>query len=67
MYEKIKKWYEWGLWTKEQVHDAVPDLISAEQYEEITGNPFIPDPEPEPDEIQEKADAFDILMGESNE
>ncbi len=65
MYEKIKKWYEWGLWTKEQVHDAVPALITPEEYEQITGEEYIPD-EVEPSELQEKADAFDILMGEDN-
>lgn len=64
MYDKIKKWYEWGLWTKEQVHQAVPDLITPEEYESITGEPYIP---AEPDETKEKAAAFDILMGEDNE
>ncbi len=66
MYEKIKQWYDWGLWTKEQVHDAVPDLITPEEYEMITGDPYIPG---EPDETKEKAEAFDILMGmgEDNE
>ncbi len=42
MFEKIKRWYEQGLWSKSQVHDAVPKLITAEQYEEITGDPYIP-------------------------
>lgn len=65
MFEKIKRWYSLGLWTKQQVHDAVPDLISAEEYEEITHETFIPDEDPE-DEQQEKAEAFDILMGEDN-
>ena len=52
-----------GIWTKDQVHDAVPDLISAEEYELITHEPYVPDEE-EDDEQQEKAEAFDILMGE---
>lgn len=46
MFEKIKKWYGMGIWTKDQVHDAVPDLISAEEYEEITGEVYVEgDPE----------------------
>lgn len=63
MFEKISKWYSQGLWDKQKVHDAVPKLITAEEYEEITGDPFIPD-EPVEDETQVKAEAFDILMGE---
>lgn len=64
MYDKIKLWYDWGLWTKDQVHDAVPDLITPEEYEMITGDVYVPDA---PDETKEKAEAFDILMGEDNE
>ena len=40
MKEKIKKWYELGLWTKEQVYKAVPKLITPEDYKEITGEPY---------------------------
>ena len=64
MYDKVKQWYDWGLWTKQMVHDVVPDLSTPEEYESITGDPDIPD---EPDETKEKAEAFDILMGEDNE
>lgn len=64
MYEKIKKWYEQGLWAKDMVNRAVPKLITAEQYEEITGEPYVPLP-PVEDETEVKAEAFDILMGES--
>lgn len=43
MFEKIKRWYEQGLWTKAMVHNAaVKGKITAEQYEEITGEPFEP-------------------------
>ena len=43
MFEKIKRWYEQGLWTKAWVHNAaVKGKITAEQYEEITGEPFEP-------------------------
>ncbi len=41
MKDKIKKWYNLGLWTKLQVHNAVPKLITTEEYEEITGEPYI--------------------------
>ena len=38
MFEKIKKWYDLGLWTKEQVHQAVEKgLITEEEYKEIVG------------------------------
>ena len=40
MFERIKKWYDLGLWNKEMVHNAVPKLITPEQYEEITGEPY---------------------------
>lgn len=37
MKEKISKWYKQGLWTAEMVRAAVPRLITAADYEEITG------------------------------
>lgn len=38
MYEKIKKWYQQGLWKTSQVHQAVEKgLLTPEQYDEITG------------------------------
>ena len=41
MFEKIKKWYEDGLWTKAMVRNAVKKgKITAEQYEEIVGEPY---------------------------
>ncbi|MBR6859855.1 MAG: XkdX family protein [Acidaminococcaceae bacterium] len=41
MFEKIKKWYEEGLWTKAMVRNAVrKGKITAEQYEEIVGEPY---------------------------
>ena len=37
-FEKIKKWYVQGLWTKEQVHQAVDrGLITEDEYIEIVG------------------------------
>ncbi len=41
MFEKIKKWYDEGLWTKAMVRNAVKKgKITAEQYEEIVGEPY---------------------------
>lgn len=38
MFEKIKMFYDKGLWTKEQVHQAVEKgLITEEEYIEIVG------------------------------
>ena len=40
MFEKIKLWHEQGLWTDEMVRNAVPKLITAKEYTEITGKPY---------------------------
>lgn len=41
MFLKIKKWYDSGLWTKAMVANAVvKGKITAEQYEEITGEAY---------------------------
>ena len=41
MKEKIKRWYEQGLWTKDMVRKAVEkEVITAEEYKEITGEEF---------------------------
>lgn len=37
-YERIKSWYDKGLWTKEQVHQAVEKgLITEDEYKTIVG------------------------------
>ena len=42
MFEIIKKNYERGLWTKQMVVVAVKKgVITAEQYEEITGEEYV--------------------------
>ncbi len=42
MFEKIKKWYERGMWTKRMVGDAVKKgKITPAQYEEITGEEYV--------------------------
>ena len=41
-FEKIKLYYEMGLWDINRVKDAVvKGKITAEQYEEITGEEYI--------------------------
>ncbi len=41
MYEKIKYWYDNGMWSKKMVSNAVvKGKITAEEYEEITGEPY---------------------------
>lgn len=38
MFEKIKKWYKQGLWTKEMVMNAVEKgILSEDQAAEILG------------------------------
>ena len=42
MYEKIKYWYDHGLWSKAMVANAVvKGKLTDEQYEEITGEPYV--------------------------
>ncbi len=37
-YDKIKRWYDGGAWTKDMVHQAYEKgLLTAEEYEDITG------------------------------
>lgn len=41
MFDKIKRFYDMGLWTVKQVHQAVEKgLITPEEFEEITGEPY---------------------------
>lgn len=41
MFNKIKKWYDHGIWHKHQVHEAVvKGQLTSEEYELITGEPF---------------------------
>ena len=38
MFEKIKKYYEAGVWSEERVREAVAkNVITAEQFKAITG------------------------------
>lgn len=41
-YEKIKSYYDRGLWTKEQVKVAVQkEKITADEYKEIIGEDYL--------------------------
>lgn len=37
MFEKIKSYYDTGLWSLQRVHNVVGKAITAEEYELITG------------------------------
>lgn len=40
-YEKVKNYYDMGLWSKAKVHNAVvKGWITADEYEEIVGEPY---------------------------
>lgn len=44
-FEKVKRFYDKGLWSKERVYDAVTNpegnaWITPEEYEEITGEKY---------------------------
>lgn len=39
-FQKVKTWYDKGLWTKDMVFSAVPKMITAQEYEEIVGEPY---------------------------
>ena len=40
-FDKVKSYYERGLWSVHRVHDAVvKNWITAEQFTEITGKPY---------------------------
>ena len=41
-YEKVKAYYDMGIWDKRKVHDAlVKGWITPSEYEEITGEPYV--------------------------
>lgn len=39
-FEKVKNYYDKGLWNKTRVYNAVGKWITAEEYELITGEPY---------------------------
>jgi len=40
MFNQIKEWYDTGRWTKERVYNVVGKVITVDEYEEITGEPY---------------------------
>lgn len=39
-FNKVKQYYDTGRWNKTMVHNAVGKWITAEEYEQITGEPY---------------------------
>ena len=46
-FEKVKRYYEHGMWSLRRVYQAVGRWITAEEFEEITGQPYVPETEGE--------------------
>ena len=40
-YAKVKRYYDAGLWTKRMVYNVVGRGITPEEYEMITGEPYV--------------------------
>lgn len=40
-FDRVKMYYDKGLWSKERVYKVVGKVITAEEYEDITGEPYI--------------------------
>jgi len=40
-FDRVKMYYDKGLWSKERVYNVVGKVITAEEYGEITGEPYI--------------------------
>ena len=41
-YDKVKKYYDSGFWSKAKVRNAVvKGWITADEYEEIVGEPYV--------------------------
>jgi len=39
-FDRAKIYYDKGLWSKERVYNVVGKVITAEEYEQITGEPY---------------------------
>ena len=39
-YEKVKSYYEKGLWDKDRIYKAVGRWITSEEYRDITGEEY---------------------------
>ena len=40
-FEKVEHYFVRGMWSKERVHAAVGKWITADEYEEITGEAYV--------------------------
>ena len=40
-FETVKRYYHAGVWTKKMVWNAVGRWITADEYQEITGEPYV--------------------------
>lgn len=40
-FEKVKEYYDRGLWSKKRVHNAVGKWITKEEYKKITGEEYV--------------------------
>jgi len=39
-FDRVKMYYDKGLWSKERVYNVVGKVITVEEYEEITGESY---------------------------
>lgn len=39
-YEKVKDYYDNGLWSKQRVYNVVGKWITADEYKQITGEEY---------------------------
>ena len=39
-FEKVKFYYDEGLWNEQRVRNVVGKVLSVEEYEEIVGEPY---------------------------
>jgi hypothetical protein len=39
-FDKVKKYYDEGLWSKQRVYNVVNKWITPEEYKEITGEEY---------------------------
>lgn len=42
-FNKVKEYYDRGLWSKTRVYNAVGKWITADEYKEITGEDYMTD------------------------
>ena len=40
-FDRVEFYYEQGLWSKQRVYNVVGKVVTPEEYEQITGEPYI--------------------------